>query len=172
MGLVSDPVPRRPLGSALAHALTALEGAGIARSHVPQVLNGRGGLGLLGAIDSAIATSPLPGTEWDSMLEILGEDLLASLVGTSATSVGRYRRGQRPTPDPVTDRLHFLVLVVVDLAGSYNPHGVRRWFCRPRPQLDGRTPTELLAAPWDPDEPGPERVADLAGALVGAAGSS
>ncbi|MGH9129840.1 MAG: hypothetical protein ACRDY2_13005 [Acidimicrobiales bacterium] len=106
------------------------------------------------------------------MAEALGDDLLARLVGASPTSVGRYRRSQRPTPDPVAHRLHFLALVVADLAGSYNSRGVRRWFCRPRPQLDGLTPRELLAGGWDPEDPGPQRVAALAGALVGAAGAS
>lgn len=172
MGLVHDVGLPGPSGAALADALTALQGAGIARSQVHDALNGRGGPELLSAINAALAASPVPETEWVTMAQVLGDDLLARLVGASATSVGRYRRKERPTPDPVANRLHFLAMVVADLVGSYNARGVRRWFCRPRPQLDGHTPEELLVGRWDTDERDPQRIADLAGALVGAAGAT
>ena len=45
--------------------------------------------------------------------------------------------------------------------------GVRRWFERPRSQLDGSAPQQLLSGDWDPDDPGPRRVSDLARALLG-----
>lgn len=106
------------------------------------------------------------------MIAVLGEDLLARLVGTSVTSIGRYRRGERPTPDPAAARLHFIVMVVADLAGSYNSRGVRRWFGRPRPQLSGHSPQDSLVGDWDPDNPGPQQVAALAASLVGAAGAT
>ncbi|TMK24849.1 MAG: hypothetical protein E6G64_16815 [Actinobacteria bacterium] len=71
------------------------------------------------------------------------------------------------TPDEVAERLHFLALVVADLAGSYNEFGIRRWFARPRPQLDGRSPSHLLRGNWRSDQPGPQRVRELARALTG-----
>ncbi len=53
-----------------------------------------------------------------------------------------------------------------DLAGSYNDIGIRRWFHRKRTLLDGRAPAQLLTGEWDPDEPGPGRVRELARELV------
>lgn len=172
MGLVDRAAPFRLSEAALADALVALAGAGIARSQVQEFLQGRGGSELLCAIDEAVAISPVPDTEWVAMAEVLGDDLLARMVGAAPSSVGRYRRGQRSTPDSVADRLHFLTLMAADLAGSYNARGVRRWFSRSRPQLDGRSPVELLAGSWDPDDPGPQRCAVLAGALTGSAGAT
>jgi hypothetical protein len=66
----------------------------------------------------------------------------------------------------VAARLHFLALVVGDLAGSYNDVGIRRWFHRKRTLLDGRSPASLLKGEWDPDEEGPARVRQLARDLV------
>ncbi len=172
MGLLG-PVGPRPIGPpALAEALEALVSAGVARREAQAVLAGRSGESLWPAIDDAIAESAVPDSEWVSMGAVLGDELLARLVGASATSIGRYRRGDRRTPDEVASRLHFLALVVADLAGSYNDRGVRRWFDRPRPQLDGQAPAALLHAAWDPDDPGPRRVAALASALVGAGGAT
>jgi hypothetical protein len=37
----------------------------------------------------------------------------------------------------VAERLHWLAMVVADLAGSYNALGIRRWFERPRALLGG-----------------------------------
>jgi hypothetical protein len=83
-------------------------------------------------------------------------------------SLRRYAAGQRTTPDDVADRLHFVALVVADLAGAYNPFGIRRWFDRPRPQLAGASPIEALGERWRPQDPAARRVRALARALVGA----
>ena len=47
------------------------------------------------------------------------------------------RRGHRPTPDVVAARLHVLAMVCADLRAGYNDYGIRRWFVRPRPSLEG-----------------------------------
>lgn len=117
-------------------------------------------------IGALIEESPLPDTEWPRLLEVLGRDLLAALLGVSASSVARYERGERRTPDEVAARLHVLALVVGDLAGAYNALGIRRWFERPRTALDGRRPADLLAGDWQPDDEGATRVRALAAALV------
>jgi hypothetical protein len=91
---------------------------------------------------------------------------LAALLGISLSSLKRYQQGDRDTPDDVAARLHFLALVVGDLAGSYNDIGIRRWFQRKRTQLDGRAPAAILDGNWDPDDPGPQRVRELARSLV------
>ncbi|RJK95928.1 hypothetical protein [Vallicoccus soli] len=113
--------------------------------------------------------SPMPAGEWPSLLETLGEDLLNLLLGISTSSVRRYASGTRSTPQDVADRLHVLALIVADLSGAYNDYGIRRWFLRPRPQLDGQSPWEALGGGWDPDGPAAARVRDLAAALAGAA---
>ena len=116
---------------------------------------------------SAIEDSPLPEHEWHALTEILGEDALAKLVGTSVSSVHRYRSGERPTPDDIAWRLHTVTLVAADLSGSYNNFGIRRWFQRSRSALGGASPGELLAGDWSPDDNPVQRVRSLAGALLG-----
>lgn len=115
---------------------------------------------------AAIEGSPLPDKEWTALHDILG-DLLPGLVGVSASSAGRYRSGARTTPDAVAARLHVLTLIVSDLSGSYNDFGIRRWFQRPRAQLDGRAPADILTGEWDPDSGEVRRVRDLAAWLTG-----
>lgn len=118
-------------------------------------------------MQGALGESPVPATEWPALQEVLGAELLATLVGTSASSVRRYLAGARATPDAVAVRLHFLALVVADLAGAYNDIGVRRWFGRPRKRLGGSSPAQLLRGDWWPDDDGPNRVRELAASSTG-----
>lgn len=99
-------------------------------------------------------------------MDVLGLELLSRLLGISGSSIRRYKAAARSTPDDVAEKLHFLSLIVGDLAGAYNEIGIRQWFERKRAQLDGRTPLEWLKARWKPTQPGPRRVQDLARALV------
>ena len=117
-------------------------------------------------LNIALEESPVPEFEWNRLAEVLGLELLRRLLGISATSIRRYRANARTTPDEVAERLHFLSLVVGDLAGAYNEIGMRQWFERKRSQLDGRTPLDFLKGRWKPAQPGPRRVQDLARALV------
>ncbi|MBN6812943.1 hypothetical protein [Kocuria marina] len=119
---------------------------------------------------SALEESPVPAAEWRPMSDILSDEL-AGLVGISASSLARYRSGERITPDPVAARLHVVAMVVSDLSGSYNDFGIRRWFQRPRTALGGRAPGEILSGHWNPDEDEVIRVRDLARSLLGAAGA-
>jgi hypothetical protein len=96
----------------------------------------------------------------------LGEELLAELVGVSVSSVRRYAGGSRAAPQDVAERLHFLALLIADLAGSYNDFGIRRWLNRPRTPLGGRSPASLLGE-FDPEGPDAAAVAKLAATLVG-----
>ncbi|MEC5180544.1 hypothetical protein [Arthrobacter sp. CG_A4] len=115
---------------------------------------------------NAIERSPLPEQEWPRMTALLGDDVLEGLVGASVSSMYRYRSGERHTPDHVAQRLHTLTLIAADLAGSYNDFGIRRWFARPRAQLDGRAPAEIMKGDWDPDDADVRRVKQLAAALT------
>ena len=120
------------------------------------------------AILSALEDSPLPEAEWAPMNEILSDEL-TGLLGISSSSLARYRSGERATPDRVAARLHFIAMVVSDLAGSYNEFGIRRWFRRPRTALGGRAPGEILAGNWSPDTEDVIRVRELARSLLGTA---
>ncbi len=122
---------------------------------------------LLSQVREQVAYSPLPDSEWKPMRETLGDELLAKLLDVSATSLRRYADGERTTPDPIAARLHALAMITSDLAGGYNERGMRRWFLRPRPQLDGLSPAELMAGGFDPDSETAGRVRDLAAWLVG-----
>ena len=117
-------------------------------------------------LNLALEESPVPEFEWNRLADVLGLELLGRLLGISASSVRRYRAIARTTPDEVADRLHFLSLVVGDLAGAYNEIGIRQWFERKRAQLDGRTPLDWLKGRWNPAQPGPQRVQLLARTLV------
>ena len=121
---------------------------------------------LLQTIIAALEASPVPKFEWAGLARVLDGDQLASLLSVSVSSLKRYQSGKRDTPDAIAARLHFLALVVGDLAGSYNDIGIRRWFLRERTLLDGRSPAQLLVGEWDPDDAGPARVRQLARELV------
>ncbi|MDE0419698.1 MAG: hypothetical protein OXK76_02265 [Gammaproteobacteria bacterium] len=148
-----------------------LERAGICRRYLPELHQPASTdparlAVVLDEIRDALDASPAPATEWPALHEVLGAEMLARLVGVSASSARRYLAGTRPIPDAVAVRLHFLALVVADLAGAYNDIGVRRWFERPRKRLGGSSPARLLAEDWSPDDDGPSRVRKLAAALA------
>ena len=117
-------------------------------------------------LNLALEESPVPEFEWSRLAEVLGLELLSRLLGISGTSIRRYRANARTTPDDVAERLHFLSLVVGDLAGAYNEIGIRQWFQRKRTQLDGRAPLDWLKGRWKATQAGPRRVQDLARTLV------
>lgn len=123
---------------------------------------------LLSDVLTAVEESPMPEHEWTSMSDLLGDEMLAPLVGVSTSSLHRYRAGERATPDPVAGRLHAILLIVADLAGTYNDFGIRRWFDRPRSALGGQGPAEILSGDWSPDASSVQSVRDLARALLGA----
>jgi len=112
--------------------------------------------------------SPNPDTEWRSMREVFGDDVLASLVEVSPSSLRRYAAAERTTPDEIAAKLHWLAMVVSDLAGGYNALGMRRWFERPRAQLAGKSPRQALGTGWQPHDTAARAVRKLAAALSGA----
>lgn len=79
----------------------------------------------------------------------------------------RYASAERATPDDVAARLHWLAMLVADLAGAYNDHGIRRWLQRPRTQLQGRSPWQWLGEAWSPDGDAAQQVRALAAVLSG-----
>lgn len=112
--------------------------------------------------------SPAPGSEWTPMRAVFGDEVLGDLLGIAPASLRRYAAADRATPQATAERLHWLAMVVSDLAGSYNDFGMRRWFERPRTQLSGKSPRALLGARWTPDAKAALQVRALAAALSGA----
>lgn len=136
-------------------------------SPIPESGGGREGFARqLEQLGEALEASPVPALEGPKLDRLLGRELLARLLQISLVSLRRYLSGKRVFPDAVAARLHFLALVAGDLSGAYNDIGVRRWFDRPRRLLDGRSPADLLVSGWQPEDPEPRRVRDLAHSLV------
>jgi len=119
----------------------------------------------LRATIDAVASSPHPDGEWQAARELLDDELLGRLVGVSSSSLRRYAKGERKTPDDVAWRLHLVVRLLAALLGSYNAYGVRRWFLRPRSALGGASPAEVLERGEPEDEV--RHVVELAEALLG-----
>jgi hypothetical protein len=122
---------------------------------------------LIERLDDALVANPLPERELAVVVDVLGLDATARLANTSTVSLRRYLGGSRTAPDAVAERIHWLALAIGDLAGAYNDLGIRRWFERPRTALGGRSPAEVLAAGWLPDDPAVAAVRQLAAALAG-----
>jgi hypothetical protein len=175
MGIV-EPGALRVEAAAIRHMATQIRRAGIAASAADVLRNveapSDGELrALLEVIVAALEASPVPKYEWRGVGRVFAPEDLAELLGVSVSSLKRYQSGERDTPDDVAARLHFLALVVGDLAGSYNDIGIRRWFQRKRTPLAGRTPASVLKREWDPDDEGPTQVRALARALVTMSGT-
>ncbi|MEO5732269.1 MAG: hypothetical protein ABIN96_07500 [Rubrivivax sp.] len=122
----------------------------------------------LDQLTQVLEESPNPATEWGVMRDTFGDEMLAGLLDISASSLRRYAAGERATPDATAARLHWLAMVVSDLAGGYNALGMRRWFERPRAQLEGLSPHATLGRGWQPDDAAALRVRALAASLTGA----
>jgi uncharacterized protein (DUF2384 family) len=110
----------------------------------------------------ALQRSPRPAHEIASLAAIFGYPGLGRLVAVSEPSLRRYAMETRVAPDAVAERVHFVARLVAVLRGSFNEFGIRRWFERPHPSLDGRAPASLLGA-FDPADANPQ--AALAAAL-------
>ena len=162
--------------------LRSVKDAGIARSSVLELetadqangeptTNGHDIADLMRAVIAALEASPAPNSEWRSVARVFDAEHLAPLLGISVSSLRRYQAGTRSTPDDVAARLHFLALVISDLAGAYNDIGIRRWFQRERTPLEDKTPAGLLTGEWSPEDEGPRRVRQLAQALVSLSGT-
>jgi hypothetical protein len=172
MGLLEldAPIAKLDLGH-LRKAANAAAQAGIGRDVLPLLSTSHPTAGQLGLLveqlAEALEDSPSPASETGEMSAVFGWQELARLVSASQISLRRYAAGQRDAPDAVAARMHWLAKVVGELRGAYNDAGIRRWFERPRAQLDGRPPRALLRDGWSPDDADVERVRQLAAALFG-----
>lgn len=99
-----------------------------------------------------------------SLHAVLGEELVGQLIGHTGNLAARA--GTVPKKPMVQQRLELLAEVVWCLQGSYNEFGIRRWFARPRQQLGGKAPAELLAGTWDAEADSAQAVLKLARTLL------
>lgn len=144
-----------------------LAGLGIAvRANLQwQVSLERGALpqGYWHGVAQALDESPVPQAEWKSARDLFEDDeLLTRLTGAARSSVVRYLKGDRSTPDTVAERLHAVMMLAADLQGTLNARGVRRWFTKKRSLLEGNSPLDLLGEDWSTDSEGYARVRQLA----------
>ncbi len=106
----------------------------------------------------------------DSFRVVLNSLQSGNLIRRTGTRTFSHNHGAgnrrfHSTPVETADRLHWLAMVVADLAGSYNEFGIRRWFHRHRAQLDGKSPFEILGKNWSSDTEAAKRVRELARSL-------
>ncbi len=112
MGLLPSRVtPLDESESAIQCLGKGLEQAGIGRGFSPALRQLRNAnpvtlARLLAMVNDALDESPAPASEWQTLFEVLGPELLGSLVGVSVSSMRRYLSQARHTPDPVAARLH------------------------------------------------------------------
>ena len=181
MGLLGSTQTYDLTPKAVRRALDALERRGILRVQRPMLeqllelpISQEPSVATVAALHDAIdilENSPTPDAEWRSMREILGDQVLAELIGVSPSSVKRYANEERTASDDIADRLHFVAMVIADLTGSYNELGIRRWFERPRAQLSGKSPRQALGERWQSATPAAVRVRELARSLVAGGGT-
>lgn len=117
---------------------------------------------------AALEESPFPEAEARELGRLFGWESLATMVDSSPASLRRYASAKRETPDDVAGRLHLVAKVVGGLKGAYNETGIRRWFERPRTQLGGRAPRDVLHGEWTPDQSDVVKIRSLADSLLGA----
>lgn len=179
MGVLSGPAITVLDGRAVKRLVTALGRHGIG-SDAPialaplaesgKLLNTATQRQMVGQVErlaDALEVSAAPAAEWPAMRAVFGDEMLVRLLGVSDASMRRYAGGERATPDAVAGKLHWLALLVADLAGAYNDFGIRRWLQRPRVQLGGSSPWQLLGEDWSPDCDAAQRVRALAAILTG-----
>lgn len=79
----------------------------------------------------------------DSSLDGWTADDLARVVGAQPRVLTNWRSGTQPRP-AARERLLLVTELVADLRTTMTARGVRMWFDNPVPQLDDRSPQQLL----------------------------
>lgn len=77
----------------------------------------------------------------------LGPKLVAYMVGKSTQTVARWAEGTQSPPQPDVERkLRGAFQIVQLLVETDSRHVVRAWFIGMNPQLEDRSPAEVIAA--------------------------
>ena len=165
MGLLDEPV--NELSPAVVRRIAlSLSRRGLATDLAAQLTGPKASrdelVRYIDAATRALDQSPVPAAELAKLNAILGAELLAELLDISTTSLQRYQKQERDTPDDVADRAHFLTAILASLEGIYNDFGIRRWFERPRSSFGGRSARQLLTRRWSPSDRTAQQVRDAA----------
>jgi len=153
MGIFERPAGARIDRALVGSAIAAAAAAGLAETVAARDDAAEPGEQTTLAFLESLRNSPRPAGEIPALVGIFGYPALGHLVGTSEPSLRRYAAEDRTTPDPVALRVHYLAQIVAILRGSFNEFGIRRWFERPHPALEGRRPADLLVGDFDPSDP-------------------
>jgi hypothetical protein len=153
MGLYTRPQGRRIDRRLVGEAINAAAASGIGEHVAVRSDASEPGRATTLAFLRALEASPRPAAEIPALAGIFGYSTLEHLAGASEASLRRYATETRTTPDPVARRTHYLAELVAILRGSFNEFGIRRWFERGHPALDGRLPSAVLGSDFDPDDP-------------------
>lgn len=101
--------------------------------------------------------------EFLALRSILGDELLGDLAGLSSMLPG----STQALPPAAAARIQLIGQIVWCLMGTYSNEGIRRWFGRRRPQLQGKSPAESLGNDWSATSPAAKRVLALAEEVTG-----
>ncbi|PZM83453.1 MAG: hypothetical protein DKT66_09880 [Candidatus Melainabacteria bacterium] len=111
--------------------------------------------------------TPFPSLEFQSAVDYLGLPLLANLLGCEEFKLNEVRTKKVEFPPELQEKLHFVILIIAALSGTYRSVGMREWFNRKRSKLGDRSPADILHGNWSPLDHDAKRVGQLAWDLVG-----
>lgn len=77
-------------------------------------------------------------------LDGVDDDRVADLLGVSRKMLAKHREGQVGDIRKNQDRISLVGQLVYELRQTLTKRGIVLWFDNPRPQLDGRTPRDLM----------------------------
>jgi len=85
--------------------------------------------------------------------------------GYAEAALMQKAAGKAPISEELAAKVRFLATVVRHLEGGYDNEGVNAWFERPRVQLGGRSPVQVLTESWDPAGKDAQSILELARSL-------
>ena len=77
-------------------------------------------------------------------LDALNQSEVAGLLAVDPRTVRAWKASLPKEIRKSPERVVLVAQIIYDLRNSMTPHGMILWFKRPRPQLKGRTPIQLL----------------------------
>lgn len=114
-----------------------------------------------------LTRTPFPDLEFQSAVNFLSLPLLATLLGCEEFRLNEIRTKRSQFPSELQEKLHFVILIISALSGTYRNAGIREWFNRKRSKLEDRSPADILHGNWSPADDDAKRVGQLAWDLVG-----
>lgn len=81
---------------------------------------------------------------------ILGEELLCSLLNTKPKKLVCYIEDQYQVPSIIEDKLRNVSAIVRNLQGCYPPGRIRKFFDNKNSKLGFKKPREIMSGDWWP----------------------